>query len=218
MAWRLRKKSPEEAEKLIKEGGKYKIENVKLLFLEGLLKSREGNRKGASSKFNKVVKAKKSHGEEYFLAVAFYEEGIIDYALKLFKMIASCKCEVSNDLFEESLFFLVKHDDYENVKSLCETALENKGYWIIDIADLLYDMNRPSWAKEFSSRALVEEELDEDDIYLHMLILNKTGEKEELLQFALKQETKAKQKNDFKRVAALKEIIRQVRTRGRFKE
>lgn len=100
---------------------------------------------------------------------------------------------------------------------LCDYGIKKKGYPLYDISDMLFDFHRASWAKEYSSRLILQDDPEEEDMFLHLIILNAIGNKEETLVYARKFHQFFLEKNNYEGVAVSKEIMRQIRSRGRFK-
>ena len=139
-------------------------------------------------------------------------------ALKQFKDIASCHCDTSDTLFERAVQFLSDRNDYKNTMMLCDYGIKKKGYTLYDISDILYDLHKASWAKVYSSRLILQDDPEEDDMFLHLIILNAIGNKEETLSYARKFHQFFLENNDYEGIAASMEIMRQIRSRGRFKD
>jgi len=216
-AWQYRDKQPFESIRLIKDAGRYAVENARLIFLEGYIQYKDGQKKAAEKKFRKAARTTCTHREEFQLGAALYDVGLENEALKLFKKLADCDCDTSARFYEEAILFLVKRDDYKNTARLCDYAVKQELYWLIEVAETLYEAKKYHWAKEYSTRAMKEEELNDEEKYLHLLILNKTGEKDELLDCALQLQREAEAQEDFEWVYMFNQIIKEIKSRGRFK-
>ncbi len=216
-AWNIRKNLPEDAEKLMKKAKELTDTNPILLYLEGYFIKENGKKTESGKKFEKAVRFSNSHFIDYQLGQAFYEDKMTGQALKQFKDIASCHCDTSDKLFERAVQFLSDRNDYKNTMMLCDYGMKKKGYTLYDISDMLYDFHKASWAKKYSSRLILQDDPDEDDMYLHLTILNAIGNKEETLSYAQKFHQFFLEKNDYEGAAGSKEIMRQIRNRGRFK-
>jgi len=216
-AWDIRNEAPGQAEKFVNKAKKLTRTHPKLLYLEGHFLRQKSKKNEASKKYEKAAQYSDSHMLDYQLGRAFYEDGIINTAVKLFKDITSCRCDESDLLFERAVHFLSDRNDYKNTMMLCDLSIKKKGYTLYDISAMLYDFHKPVWAKEYSSRLILQDDLDEDMMFLHLMILNSTGNKEETLAYALRFYQYFLENNDPEGAMASKEIIRQIKSRGRFK-
>ena len=151
------------------------------------------------------------------MGAALYDVGMQNEALKLLKKLADCACETSGRYYEDAILLLANRDDYKNTARLCDYGVKQELYWLIEVAETLYEAKKYHWAKEYSTRAMKEEELNDEEKYLHLLILNKTGEKDELLDCALQLQREAEAHEDFKGVYMFNQIIKEIKSRGRFK-
>jgi tetratricopeptide (TPR) repeat protein len=224
-AFELRSKHTEEARNLteeakqiwadcLKRGSKL---NPKLAYLEALFLQMDGKVKEADRNFRKVAKSVNEHSTGFRLGKAFYEDGRVGDAVVLFKEIAMCDCVYSGHLFENSIEFLAEYDDRENAELLCNLAVTNKGMSLYDISSLLMDFGKPGWALSYSSMLIKEEDADEDDLYLHLLILNDIGDKQQTLQFADTLHRKAMEFGDAEEVGFYKHIIKEIKRSGKFR-
>jgi tetratricopeptide (TPR) repeat protein len=216
-AWQYRDKEPFESIRLIKDAGRYAVKNARLIFLEGYIQYKDGQKKAAEKKFRKAAGTAYTHQEEFQLGAALYDVGMQNEALKLFKKLADCACDTSARLYEEAILLLANRDDYKNTARLCDYGVKQELYWLIEVAETLYEVKKYQWAKEYSTRAMKEEELDDGEKFLHLLILNKTGEKDELLDCAVQLQREAETREDFNGVYMYNQIIKEIKSRGRFK-
>jgi len=216
-AWDIRKDTPDEAERIMMKAKKLTGTHPKLLYLEGYFLKREGKKSEAGKKFEKAIYYSNTHSLDYHLGGGFYEDGMVTYAMRQFKDIASCHCDESDILFERSVQFLSDKDDYKNTIMLCDYGIKKKEYTLYDISEMLYDFHKASWAKEYSSRLILQDDPDEDHMFLHLIILNGIGNKEVTLSYARRFHQFFLEKNDHEGIMASKEIIRQIKSRGRFK-
>jgi tetratricopeptide (TPR) repeat protein len=216
-AWQLRDKDPYESIRLIKDAGRFKIDNGKLIFLQGYIQYKDGKKKGAVQKFRQAAKAARGHLEEFQIGTGLYEIGLKNEAVRLFKKIGVCVCDLSAELYTKAITFLAGHDDYEYTIRLCDYGVKKDLYWLMDIADVLYDAKKFPWAKEYSTRAMEEEEVGDEEKYFHLVILNKTGDKDELLDWALRLQSEAEEQNHLPGIAFYSHIVTEVKSRGRFR-
>ncbi|MBA7715477.1 hypothetical protein ES703_124524 [subsurface metagenome] len=180
-AFSLRKNNPGEARELILKAKKLEAKLTQLLYLEGFFLQEDGKRKSALNKFKQAIESTVDHLSEFQLGNAFYDDGMTDYALKVFKAIISCNCYQSDTIFERIIKHLAQAEDYKNTRLLCEMAIDIKGYDLYSISDILFDYNKPDWAAKYSTRLIQGENVDEEDTFLHLLILNAIGNKQETL-------------------------------------
>ena len=224
-AFELRSKHTEEARNLTEEakhiwargrkrGPKF---DPKLAYLEAFFLHMDGKVKEADLNFRKVAKSVNEHSIGFQLGKAFYEDDRVGDAVELFKEIAMCDCVLSDNLFEETIEFLAGYDDRENAELLCNLAVMDKGMSIYDISALLLDFSKPPWALSYSSMLIKEEDADEDDLYLHLLILNEIGDKQQTLQFADTLHRKAMELGNTEDVEFYKYVIKEIKKSGKFR-
>ena len=216
-ALEVRQKDTKEAKRLMKETGKLGYYTGLLKYLEGYFLLKRGKKEEAGKKFRQALKKADDHYEHFRLGIYFYETGLMDLAFETFKVIVSCGCITSRMIFEMIVGFLVKKDDKENTIRMCDYCLVKLNYSLYDIADVLFTNKKPFWARLYSSRLVELNNIDEEDKYLHLLILNEIREKDELLEYLERFSEKAEQEGDSESVCIYKEITRQVKKRGRFK-
>ena len=154
---------------------------------------------------------------EFQLGLSFYEDGLMDFSRKAFDSIIACGCTASEIIFEKIVKFLTKMDDSQNIIRMCDSSLNRLGYHVYNIAELLLDYGKPSLAKIYSLQLIESDGADEDDRFLHLLILNEIGGKEETLNYLGKLRQNAVQRADNEDVLVYKEMTRQVKARGRFR-
>jgi hypothetical protein len=216
-AWQLRDKDPYQSMRLIKDAARLKTYNGKLIFLQGYIRFKDGKKKEAVRKFRQAAKLAIDHREEFQMGTALYEIGLKDEAVRVFKNMGVCVCDLSVELYDKAISFLAGHDDYKYTVRLCDYGVKKDLYWLIDIADMLYEAKKFQWAKEYSTRAMAEEELNDEEKYLHLLILNKTGSKDELLDCALRLQFEAEKQNHLQNITFYRHIVKEVKSRGRFR-
>ncbi len=224
-ALELRSKHTEEARNLTEEAKEILARGLKrrpkldpkLAYLEALFLQMDGKVKEADRSFQKVAKSVNDHSTGFQLGKAFYEDDRVGDAVELFKEIAMCDCVWSQHLFEDSIEFLAEYDDRENAELLCNLAVTNKEMSLYDISALLMDFSKPAWALSYSSMLIKEEDADEDDHYLHLLILNEIGDKQQTLRFADTLHRKAMEFGNTEDVAFYKYVIKEIKRSGKFR-
>jgi len=216
-AWEFRDKDPFESIRLIKDAERLKGDNARLIFLQGYIQYKDGSKAAAVRKFKQAAKKAFDHKEEFEIGTNLYDLGLKDEAVKLLKKMADCNCELSADLYTDAIKFLAGRDDFKNTFRLCDYGVNEDLYYLMDIADILYEAKKIAWAKEYSGRAMEEEDLTDEEKYFHLAILNRTGEKDEILDCALRLLAEAEKKNDFPHVTFYNRIVKEVKSRGRFK-
>ena len=137
--------------------------------------------------------------------------------MKLFQAITSCGCPTSDSLTESIIGFLVIKDDRENAFNICEIAEDSLLWGIYFIADLLYNYKQPLWALEYTARLIKQEDADDDDCFLHLMVLNDIGNRKDTLQYARELFEEAESNNDEGSIYVYKRLIKQIKTRGKFK-
>ncbi len=216
-AWPLRNRDPEETKRLMKEVKKLGGFHDRLRYLEGYFLLKKGKKKEAWNKFEQALKKARDHMSEFQLGMSFYEDGLMDFSRKAFDRIIACGCTASMMIFEKIVKFLAQFDDPQNTIRMCDSGLNRPGYNLYNIAELLFDYKKPCLAKIYSLKLIESDGADEDDRFLHLLILNEIGEKEETLNYLGKLRQNAVQREDNEDVFVYKEMTKQVKARGRFR-
>ena len=193
------------------------MESFQVLYLEGYIFHREGQPRKAMKKINSAMEMAEDHYYAYHLACVLYEDGFITQAMKLFQGITSCGCPVSEELTDVSVGFLAEKNEREKVLSLCRVAEDSLQWDNYFIADLLYYYNQPEWALEYSGKLIKKKNANEEDRYLHLLILNDIGKGRETLQYARELLEKARNEDDSDGIFVMKIMIKEIKARGRFK-
>ncbi len=217
-AWAARKTSLEQSRNFTEKARETAGEPGKLLYLEGYFLKADGKFKSAERKFRKAMQTAKGHLEQYELAVAYYEDGMAQHALQLFIAIAACDCDDSLIVFKMVVVFLAAQDDRDNAIKLCNLALDNKDYHLYFLSEKLLDCGKPSWALGFSRRLIKSRSADDDDCYQHLRILNAIGRREDTLRYAAKLYEDAIGRGDAEDTDLYKYLMKQIKTRGRFKD
>jgi tetratricopeptide (TPR) repeat protein len=189
----------------------------KLLYLEAVLLNASGNIKASHAKIDRAFEATQEHFEEYELASALYDDGMKKESLGRIMKIASCDCDVSDHLTERAVEFLISRDDVVNARRVADFAVDVEGYPPGLAAEIFLDAGRPEEALRYSLRAVRQAGADLDDYYLHLFILNALGEKEATLAFAIDFLESARKEGDERDVLTLTNIIKEIKSRGRFK-
>ena len=215
-AFRRRSQYPEEARNLFDEVKRMERTDPLLTYLEGFFLQADGKVKEANQSFRMVSDFADEHDIGFQLGKAFYEDDMVNSAIELFEEITACDCSLSSRLFEDIIEFLAENADEENARSLCNMAMTSEGCDLYNISDMLHDYKKPKWALHYSLQ-LIENSSDEDDEYLHLLILNDIGNREMTFQFADKLYQKAKETADTEDVDFFRYIIKQIKSKGRFK-
>jgi len=214
----LRNGNIEELKKIVEQ---IKIINDPLLspfiYLEGFILHREGQPRKAMKKINQAISMTTDHIEDFNIACTLYEDGFIKQAMEVYHNIADCGCAQSEMIIPGVVNFLSDQNDMKNTVAYCNICAKLKGWDDYFIAGLLLDLKRPIWAERFSERLIDQNSVDEDDSYLHLLILNDIGNKKNTLEYALNLHAKAKKSNDEDTAYAYKCIIKEIKTRGKFK-
>ena len=215
-ALRQRSQHPEEARKLLEEARRMERADPLLAYLEGFFQRADGKAKRANRSFREASDSVDEHDMGFQLGKAFYEDDMVDSAIELFEEITACDCPLSDMLFEEIIEFLAENADPRNARSLCGIAMANKGLDLYSISDMLHDYGKPEWALHYSLQ-LIENGADEDDEFLHLLILNDIGDREMTFQFAGELYQKAKESADTEGTDYFRYIIKQIKSKGRFR-
>lgn len=216
-AWPLRNRDPEETKRLMKEAKKLGGFHDRLRYLEGYFLLKKGKKKEARNKFEQALKKTRDHMGKFQLGMSFYEDGLMDFSRKAFDSIIACGCTASMMIFEKIVKFLTKMNDSRSIIRMCDSGLNRLGYHLYDIAELLLDYKKPSLAKIYSLELIKSDSVDEDDRFLHLLILNEIGGEEETLNYLGKLRQNAVQREDNEGLLVYKEMTREVKARGRFR-
>ena len=215
-ALRQRSQHPGEARSLFEEAKRMARSSALLTYLEGFFQRADGKAKQANLSFREASDSVDEHEIGFQLGKAFYEDNMADRAVKLFEEITACDCPLSDMLFEDIIEFLAENADERNARSLCDIAMANKGLGLYTISDMLHDYGKPEWALHYSLQ-LIENDADEDDEFLHLLILNDIGNREMTFQFAGELYQKAKESADTESTDYFRYIIKQIKSKGRFR-
>jgi tetratricopeptide (TPR) repeat protein len=183
-AWGLRESEPEKSREIVALVREADPELPFLVHLEGYFLVRDGSRQEAEAKFERLIELTKIHTEQTLLGLAFYGDGFRDHAFSMFKRLIACGCETSAEAFEHVLTYLGERNDREAARELCLWALGRDEYDDYIVADMLREAGRPEWAREFSQRLIETPGADEEDYFLHFLVLNDMGNPSETIEFA----------------------------------
>ena len=216
-AWPLRRTDPQQARALVRQVKELDQDMAELHYLEGFFLKEEGKRKAALRLFELAVDVAGDHWIQSRLGIAFYQDGMPDRALAIFRDIVTCACPLSTMVFDRCLGFLVEQNDAEQAVALCDTALGTGVYDLFSVADDLLDYRKPEWAVRYSSMLTRGEDADEDDRVLHLLILNELGDQETTLAQAQALQEEAAEADDFEAVQLYRYLIKQIKKKGRFK-
>jgi tetratricopeptide (TPR) repeat protein len=214
----FRLEHPEKARSLMAEAKQMENIDPRLNYLEAFFQRRDSKTRQADMSFRKAIKSTSDHSTGFLLGKAFYEDDMVDTGLELFTEITMCDCDLSDRLFEEIVEFLAEHDDRENAELLCDLAVERKDYHLYAISDMLLDNRKPAWALGYSSRLVEEWDADEEDRFLHLLILNETGNGQQTLQFADNLYRNAIDCGNSDDIGYYKYLIKQIKSKGKFKK
>ncbi len=187
------------------------------LYLEGYILHREGYPRKAIKKINQSINMVEGHFEEFHLACRLYEDGFFKQSIKLFQTITSCGCQTSDSLTESIIGLLAAKDDRKNAFNICKIAEESLLWDNYFIADMLHNYKQPLWAFEYTTRLIKQEDADEDDHFLHLLVLNDIGNSRDTIQYASELLKEAEDNDDEGSIYGFKRLIKQIKTRGKFK-
>ena len=187
------------------------------VYLEGYILHREGYPRKAIKKINRAMDMVEEHFEEFQLGFTLYEDGFIKQSMKLFQAITSCGCPTSDSLTESIIGFFITKDDRKNAFTICEIAEDSLLWDNYFIADQLYNYKQPFWALEYTARLIKQDDVDEDDRFLHLMVLNEMGKSKDTLQYAMELFEEAENNDDEGSIYVYKHLIKQIKTRGKFK-
>ncbi len=216
-AWLLRSRDQAEARRLAEEARRLDRSHPQLKYLEGLWLQREGKKEAAEKKFNQAVKAVDSHAAEMVLGLAFYLDGMPERSVEFFESICSCSCPISDVLAGQILIFLLEQGDSKLAGRICELMLEEKDFSLYAVADLLRQQGHPELAEQYSLQLIDRDGADEDDQFLHLLVLNELGDHGRTLEYARVLREQARLREDVMDVDFYNSLIKQIKNRGRFK-
>ena len=218
-AMTLRHSQPEKAREFLEKSMKVPIMAAEAAYLSGFFHQKDGEIRKAERDFEIAVEAAEDHLDQFLLATAFYEDGMEDRAFNLFEEIIACDCTESEDIFiDEIIPFLAENDDFDGVSRFCDSVAIGDDLLLYQIADQLLGLAKPHWARLYSSR-LVDENtgVDADDLFLHLLILNKIGESAEAVEITEALLDDALQDDDQDSARNYRRIIKELKTRKRAK-
>jgi tetratricopeptide (TPR) repeat protein len=216
-AWKLRASEPQKARGIIAMVKEIGVDTPQLTYLEGYYLVRDGNRERAGKCFDRLIEQTENHAEQALLGMELYDEGFHGHSIGLFTRLISCGCDASRDAFDDIIAFLAMKNDHEAARELCLYALDSEGYHPYDVADSLYIAEKPHWAREFSERLLEDPDSDEEDYFLHLLILNGIGNGGETLAFAESIKRRFAESGDPDFISVMNQVMKQLRTKGRVK-
>lgn len=216
-AWSLRSADQAEAARLAGEARRLDRSHAQLKYLEGLWLQREGKKEAAEKKFVQALKAVDSHSAEITLGFAFYTDGMPDRAFELFQSICSCSCPTSDVLAGQILIFLLEQGNSKLAGRICELMLEEKDFSLYSIADLLRQQGHPEFAEQYSLQLIDRDGADEEDKFLHLMVLNELSDRGRTLDYARVLREQARLWEDMMDVDFYNSLIKQIKSRGRFK-
>jgi tetratricopeptide (TPR) repeat protein len=215
----LKDKDPVSSKKMMREAKKLGISpSCRLLYLEGYFLKKDGKKEAARKNFRLAKQEARTHLDEFELGVYFYNDELPEFGHSLFNRVVTCGCEESELLSEKIVTFFIDRDDFENTMEICGICMDSFYYSEGDIADLLLYYEKPEWAKFYSTRAVESEDADEEDKFLHLLVLNEIGNKEETLAYLEVLREDSRRRENPEDVFMYKQMAREVKARGRFKE
>jgi hypothetical protein len=133
----------------------------------------------------------------------------------MFRKIVECGCDESFDALYDIVDRLARTDDRAAVE-VCSHAVEAGGIELYYAADSLLDADKPLWAKEFSSRLVRDPAADEDDRFLHELILDACGESAESLDSAEPSKARLEARDPEKELIEMMErVLKRFGSKGR---
>ena len=215
-AWSLRSTDAPEARRLAEEARRLDSSHPQLHYLEGLWLRREGKGAAAEKKFDRAVEAVDSHAAEIALGLAFYLDGMPERSGGLFEHICSCSCSISDVLAGQILVFLLGQGDLERARRVCELMLEEKDFSLYAVADMLRREGHPDLAEEYTLRLIELDGADEENQFLHLMVLNDLGERERTLDYARTLREEARLREDMADAEFYASLIKQIKGRGRF--
>ena len=216
-AWVLRTSDQAASMRLAEAAQKLDGSLPQLAYLQGLWLKRAGKDVEAERKFRQVMKAVDGHAAELALGFGFYRDGMPERAVPYFESLCSCSCPTSDDLAEQILISLLDEGDRGLAEWVCELMLQKKGFPLNAVVDILLEHGYPELALDYSSRLIGQEAADEEDRFLHLLVLNGLGERDRTLEYARSLREDARQRGAVTDVDFYNSLIREIRSRGRFK-
>jgi tetratricopeptide (TPR) repeat protein len=189
----------------------------RLLYLEAVLLNASDKMQAARAKINRAFEAADGHFEEYELACALYDDGLKKEAADRFLTIASCHCDLSYHLAEQTVVFFIEHDDAANARLMADFVVNKKHCQPCLVAETFIDAGRWEEALRYSLLAIKKADADLDDYFLHLLVLNELGDKEVTLAFAFEFLEKARREGNEDNVEMISDIIKEIKVKGRFR-
>lgn len=151
------------------------------------------------------------------MGFAFYTDGMPDRAFELFQSICSCSCPTSDVLAGQILIFLLEQGNSKLAGRICELMLEEKDFSLYSIADLLRQQGHPEFAEQYSLQLIDRDGADEEDKFLHLMVLNELSDRGRTLDYARVLREQARLWEDMMDVDFYNSLIKQIKSRGRFK-
>jgi len=216
-AWSLRTSDQEEAARLARQARRLDPGHPQLKYLDGLWLRRKGKKAAAEKKFLQALYAVDGHRAEITLGLAFYTDGMPERAFGLFRSICSCSCPTSDVLAGQILIFLLEQGDWKLAGRICELMLEEKDFSLYAITDLLRQQGHPEFAEQYSLKLIDREDADDDDRFMHLMVLNALGDRGRTLEYARTLREQARVEEDVIEVDFYNSLIKQIKSRGRFK-
>jgi tetratricopeptide (TPR) repeat protein len=212
-AFAKRYNEPQKAAELLRLSGKAADESSIGRYLRGFYYDKAQNGAKAEKEYTRAENLAESHGEQYALAIAFYQDGYMDKAMRMFWKIAGCTCDYSSDLlFDMIIPFLAKAQDLNALRNLTTFALQ-AGRHPYDLANMLYVFDQPELAREMLA-PLLKQPYDLENHFMHLLILNRLGERDEAIRTAETMIDQARRTGDDTSIAYFKDVLKQLRSRG----
>ncbi|MFH2114882.1 MAG: hypothetical protein ABIJ86_10290 [Spirochaetota bacterium] len=212
-AFEKRYDEPQEAAELLRLSGKTADGSSIGRYLRGFFHEKAHHGAKAEKEYTIAEKLAESHGEQYTLANAFHQDGYMDRAMRMFQKIAGCTCDYSSDLmFDNIIPFLAKAQDPDALQNLITHAL-HAGHHPYDLANMLYTYDQPGLARELSAPLLLQP-YDMENHFIHLLILNRLGERDEAIRVTETIIDQFRRKGDENSSAYFKDVLKQLRSRG----
>lgn len=212
-AFEKRYDEPQEAAEQLRMSGKAVDGSSIGRYLRGFFYDKAQNAAKAEKEYTRAENLAESHGEQYTLANAFHQDGYMDKAMRMFQKIAGCSCGYSAELlFDRIIPFLAKARELDALRSLITSALD-AGHQPYDLANTLYTVDQPGLARELSA-PLLKQPYDQENHFMHLLILNRLGERDEAIKTAETMIDQAKRTGDETSSTFFKEVLKQLRSRG----
>jgi tetratricopeptide (TPR) repeat protein len=215
LAWNLRRKDPARSREITDRLREWASDSPYFLYMEGSGRAAAGERATALECYERVVQETEGHTHQSALGMALYDDGFPELGFRMFQKMVECGCERSIEELFVVVSYLAKKGNPEDAARLCTYAVDECDLGLYEAAVSLWEADEPHLARAFSHPLAVGQDADEEDHFLHLLILNDCRNPAEAIAFAEQSMARFRGPGYEDYQGVLKDVVKQLRTRGR---